>query len=133
MNDRSTFSLLPAQWPARGSAPHAGLRMTDHPGEIWEQWREEFARRFCTFSPEIAWDLGVAIGSPVDFILDQARGLQTDIIVATAGPEVRERPDVLRHVAESASCPVLVVPRGAGPAPPGECAQTDMPEKIPER
>src|SRR5918996_6564676 len=48
---------------APGSLP--GLRMSDHGGEIWEQWRGEFSRRFCTFPHGVSWQLDVAVGPPV--------------------------------------------------------------------
>lgn len=89
--------------------------------------------RFCTFSPEISWDLDVARGAPIESIVDQAPALQADMIVATTGPEIREGPEVLCHVADRAPCPVLIVPLQAGPAAAGERAHSNTPDGIPER
>jgi nucleotide-binding universal stress UspA family protein len=124
---------VPPDIPASDPGSLAGLRMSDHGGEVWELWRREFARRFCSFPPEVSWDLGVAVGAPVESILEQARAMHADVIVATCGPMDRERPEVLRHVAEGAPCPVLILPRPARSDVAADRAQTDTPERIPER
>jgi nucleotide-binding universal stress UspA family protein len=124
---------VPPAIPESDPGSLAGLRMSDHGGEVWAQWRQEFARRFCTFTPDVSWDLDVAMGPPVEAILDEARRVEADMIVATAGPEVRVRPEVLRHVADGSPCPVLIVPRPTGHAAAGGRAQADTPARIPER
>jgi hypothetical protein len=54
------------------------------------------------------------------------------MIVATRGAEIRERPEVLWHVADRAA-PGAHRPPRAGPAAAGERTHTDTPDRIPER
>jgi nucleotide-binding universal stress UspA family protein len=104
---------LPAQ---AGSFP--ALRMVDHDGQDWRDWREEFRRRFFRRSPSILFRLELAAGPRSEAILRSARQIPADLLVlAWNGVLKAGRAQTLRAVCRAAPCPVLLVAtplRGSG-------------------
>jgi nucleotide-binding universal stress UspA family protein len=96
---------LPAQ---AGSFP--ALRMVDHDGQDWRDWREEFRRRFFRRSPAILFRLELAAGPRSEAIVRTARRLPADLLVlAWSGVLKTGRAQTLRAVCRAAPCPVLLV------------------------
>jgi nucleotide-binding universal stress UspA family protein len=91
-----------------GSLP--APRFMDHSGHNWQEWREEFTRRFCRSTPRILPRLKVAVGSPAPSILEAARRLSADLtVLGWRGMLEPGRAQTLRSVCLAAPCPVLLV------------------------
>jgi nucleotide-binding universal stress UspA family protein len=103
--------------PAQAGSLQA-LRMIDHDGNDWRDWREEFSRRFFRRSPAILLRLELTTGPRSEAILGAARRLPADLLVlAWSGVLRAGRAQTLRAVCRAAPCPVLLVsasPQGAG-------------------
>lgn len=77
------------------------FRMADHGTYDWDEWREEFLRRFCRCSPGVRMVLRVGAGSTA-MLRDQIRDERPDLVIVSG---VRTF-DAVRDVA----IPVLIVP-----------------------
>jgi hypothetical protein len=90
--------------------------MMDHDCYDWSDWREEFVRRCCRFSPGILVRVELATGAPEESILTVARQLRTDLLIlAWSGVLEAKRARTVRSVCALAPCPVLLVAgRGRG-------------------
>jgi hypothetical protein len=97
-------SLAPSRTPA--SLPH---RFSDHGTYDWEEWRDEFLRRFCRCSEGVQVSLLVAAPS-VAGIVEQIRGEHADLLLTSIeiGPERRTRTAV--DAVFDGAAPVLMVP-----------------------
>jgi alpha,alpha-trehalase len=103
---------------APGSLP--ALRVADHGPYDWQEWRDEFLRRFCPVSPGVPLSLELVSGPPVVSILDAVSRQRADVVVAAwTGDPDPTRGQTLRQVMRRAPCPVLVVRvAGAAAEPP---------------
>jgi hypothetical protein len=97
-----------------GSLP--APRMMDHECYDWSDWREEFVRRCCRFSPGSLVKVELATGAPEESILTVARQLRADLLIlAWSGVLEANRARTVRSVCAVAPCPVLLVAgRGRG-------------------
>jgi hypothetical protein len=114
-----------------GSLP--ALRLADHEAYDWEDWRQEFLRRFCSSPALPTLRLEVVSGPPVESILDALGRDRVDLVIATwKGDLAPDRARVLRAVAQQSPAPVLILlegdevatdpsggPRRAAPEGPG--------------
>ncbi len=102
---------LPSQ---PGSFP--ALRMIDHQGSDWSDWREEFNRRFGRISPGMLVSLELATGAREQSILTMAREVGADLLIlAWSGALEDNRARTVRSLCALAPCPVLLVAgRGRG-------------------
>jgi hypothetical protein len=91
-----------------GSLP--APRMIDHDCYDWSDWREEFVRRFCRFSPGMLVRVELATGAREESILRVARQLRADLLVlAWSGALEANRARTVRSICAVAPCPVLLV------------------------
>jgi hypothetical protein len=77
------------------------FRMADHGTYDWNEWREEFMRRFCRCSPGVRIELRVGAASKA-LLRDQIRDVRPDLVIVSG---VRTF-DAVREV----GTPVLIVP-----------------------
>ena len=91
------------------------LRVADHGPYDWEEWRDEFVRRFCLFSDGVSATLEVVGGPKVDSILDIVHRHRADLVVASwRGDRDPRGGPTLRGVASRSPSPLLLVPRSGG-------------------
>jgi hypothetical protein len=90
--------------------------MIDHDCYDWSDWREEFIRRFCRFSPGTLVRVELATGAREESILTMTRQLRADLLIlAWSGVLEANRARTVRSVCAVAPCPVLLVAgRGRG-------------------
>jgi hypothetical protein len=104
-----------AELPSQpGSFP--ALRMIDHDGDDWSEWRMEFGRRFCGVSPGRLVNVELTRGLREESIVTVARQLRADLLVlAWSGTLEANRARTVRSVCAVAPCPVLLLAgRGQG-------------------
>ena len=77
------------------------FRMADHGTYDWNEWREEFLRRFCRCSPGVRIELRVGTGTPA-MLREQVGEEHPDLVIVSG---VRSF-DAVRGIA----IPVLIVP-----------------------
>jgi hypothetical protein len=95
--------------PSRTSAS-LPYRISDHGSYDWEEWREEFLRRFCRCSPGVEVTLRVGVASAAG-LRKQIRDENPDLVV-TSTSESRPQPAVAgaMEAVFDVATPVLVVP-----------------------
>lgn len=93
------------------------LRVADHGPYDWEEWRDEFGRRFCPSSPGVALTLEVVSGPPVDAVVDVVARERVDLVVVTWKGELGPgRAPTLRGLARRSPAPLLVLRESQGDA-----------------
>jgi nucleotide-binding universal stress UspA family protein len=101
----------PGAPPSKTSAS-LPFRIADHGTYDWNEWRDEFIRRFCRCSPGVRVTLRVSAGSP-ETLRNQVRDEGADLVIV-GGPLVPAQSDSdLGHVVEAVLegvAPVLIVP-----------------------
>jgi hypothetical protein len=77
------------------------FRMADHGTYDWDEWREEFLRRFCRCSPGVRIALSMGAG-PTAMLRDQVRDERPDLVIVSGVRTLEAIRDV--------GIPVLIVP-----------------------
>jgi hypothetical protein len=101
----------PGSTPSKTSAS-LPFRIADHGTYDWNEWRDEFMRRFCRCSPGVRVTLRVSAGS-AETLRNQVRDERADLVIV-AGPGVPDEGrsdlgDAVEAVLEDVA-PVLIVP-----------------------
>lgn len=88
-------------------------RVADHSPYDWQEWREEFVRRFCPVSSGVSVALELLNGPPVEGTLDVVATERADLVIATwDGDPGTRRARVLQALMSRSPCPLLVLPAG---------------------
>ena len=116
-----------------GDAASLPFGLGDHPEYDIDDWRDEFARRFCRCSEDVTVSLRVANGSPAKSVPLQAREAQASLLIGAVGNRSDYGPSgTLEAILEASPCPVLFVP-AAGVAIKTEPPQVDQSRHLRNR
>jgi nucleotide-binding universal stress UspA family protein len=101
--------------PSNPSTTSASLpfRIADHGSYDWNEWRDEFLRRFCRCSPGVEVALRVTAGG-TGTLLGQVRGEAADLVIVLGPPDGEaehegEGGEALDAAIEG-NAPILIVP-----------------------
>jgi hypothetical protein len=94
------------------------LRLADHGPYDWQEWRDEFLRRFCPVSPGVSVTVELLTGAPVEAVLGAVVSERADVVVGTWNGEPDGGPaQTLLGLMTRAPCPLLIVgPTAPAPA-----------------
>ncbi|HEX2042785.1 MAG TPA: universal stress protein [Acidimicrobiales bacterium] len=99
-------------------------RVADHSPYDWQEWRDEFLRRFCPVSSGVSVAVELVNGPPVEGTLDVVAEERADLVVAAWDGDLEtRRAEALQALLSHSPCPVLVVPGGderGEPHPPAK-------------
>ncbi len=86
------------------------LRLADHGPYDWQEWRDEFLRRFCPVAPGVSVTLELTSGPPVPATLDIVSRERADLVIATWEGGLDLSPGHrLPPLMAGSPCPFLVV------------------------
>jgi hypothetical protein len=85
-------------------------RVADHSPYDWEEWRDEFVRRFCPVSSGVSLTMELVNGPPAAGTLDVVAQERADLVIATWDGDRRTgRTDALQALMSRSPCPLLVL------------------------
>lgn len=110
------LNVATARTPAEaGSLP--APRIIDEDYYDWQEWQDEFSRRFARCCQRCAHRVAVVAGDPPAAVVREARDLEADLIVLTwRGTFDGGHGRVVRRALEESPCALLVVPEDWAPA-----------------
>lgn len=96
---------------SRGDAVSLPFGLGDHPAHDIDDWRDEFARRFCRCSEGVTVSLRVANWSPAKSVPLQAREAHATLLIGAVDSRTDYGPSgTLEAIIGASPCPVLLVP-----------------------
>ena len=108
---------VPSRVPSRASAS-LPYRFSDHGSYDWEEWRDEFLRRFGQCSDGVLVTLRVGGGSAAA-VRDEIRGSRADLVIVSTARGRRSNGRSMLAAAFESGVPVLSVPSVGHAGPNG--------------
>ena len=99
---------VPSPVPSRTSAS-LPYRISDHGTYDWEEWRDEFLRRFCRCSEGVEVSLLVGAASATG-LREQLRDEHADLVITSITRRPEPGVDAAREAVFDVATPVLMVP-----------------------
>jgi hypothetical protein len=104
--DIVVLHVPPAQPPtASGSLSY---RIADHGTYDWDEWQDEFLRRFCRCSPGVR--VSVRASSAASSLHEQVQAVRADLVIISTTGQLDAAESEILDAALGGSAPVLILP-----------------------